>query len=172
MVDRTTTMGDKYGKKGLANQRVQANSKYSHVGSTMSTGRTAASVTTFSKSFKISRLLFKSDHLISNSIRRQIDSKEAQREFLPTQCARTRRTSSGKPAISGSGIARRIQREYLRADGHRLDHDWRDRPRGRQCIGCELCRSESSRNCGWFELPGGRFEGQSRVDCLAHKGIV
>lgn len=119
-----------------------------------------------------SRLLFKSDHLISNSIRRQIDSKEAQREFLPTQCARTRRTSSGKPAISGSGIARRIQREYLRADGHRLDHDWRDRPRGRQCIGCELCRSESSRNSGWFELPGGRFEGQSRVDCLAHKGIV
>lgn len=53
MVDRTTTMGDKYGKKGLANQRVQPNSKYSHVGSTMSTGRTAASVTTFSKYFKI-----------------------------------------------------------------------------------------------------------------------
>ena len=50
MVDRTTTMGDKYGKKGLANQRVQPNSKYSHVGSTMTTGRTVATVATFSKS--------------------------------------------------------------------------------------------------------------------------
>ena len=44
MVDRTTTIGDKYGKKGLANQRVPQTDKYSHIGKTVSTGRTAAQV--------------------------------------------------------------------------------------------------------------------------------
>ena len=49
MVDRTTTMGDKYGKKGFAQKKVPQNSKYSHVTATMTTGRTAAQVEHFSK---------------------------------------------------------------------------------------------------------------------------
>ena len=44
-------MGDKYGKKGLANQRVTTNSKYSHVSSTLQgqVGRTTKQVENFSK---------------------------------------------------------------------------------------------------------------------------
>ena len=49
MVDRTTTLGDKYGKKGFAQKKVPQSSKYSHVSSSLQTGRTAAQVEQFSK---------------------------------------------------------------------------------------------------------------------------
>lgn len=48
MVDRTTTIGDKYGKKGLANQKVPQSSKYTHVTSSVQHGRNASQVEQFS----------------------------------------------------------------------------------------------------------------------------
>ena len=44
MVEKTTTIGDKYGKKGLLNQKVQSNNKYSGVKSSLNTGKKATDV--------------------------------------------------------------------------------------------------------------------------------
>ena len=43
-MEKSTTMGDKYGKKGLMQQKVQPNSKYSGVKSTLNTGKKATDV--------------------------------------------------------------------------------------------------------------------------------
>jgi hypothetical protein len=56
MVDRTTTMGDKYGKKGLLQTKVTGNSKYSNVSSSLNTGKTAKNVTHQSDSLKAKRI--------------------------------------------------------------------------------------------------------------------
>ena len=43
-MEKSTTIGDKYGKKGLMQQKVQSNSKYSGVKSTLNTGKKASDV--------------------------------------------------------------------------------------------------------------------------------
>ena len=44
MVDKTTSIGDKYGKKGLTQQKVHSNAKYSGVKSTLNTGKKVTDV--------------------------------------------------------------------------------------------------------------------------------
>ena len=46
MVDKTTSIGDKYGKKGLTQTKVQSNAKYSGVKGTLDTGKKVTDVTT------------------------------------------------------------------------------------------------------------------------------
>ena len=53
MVDKTTSIGDKYGKKGLTQQKVQSNAKYSGVKSTLNTGK------------KVTDIEAKSDHQVA-----------------------------------------------------------------------------------------------------------
>ena len=44
MVDKTTSIGDKYGKKGLMEKKVTTNTKYSGVKSNLNTGKTVNDV--------------------------------------------------------------------------------------------------------------------------------
>ena len=49
MVDKTTSIGDKYGQKGFTQKKVTSNTKYSGVTSSLNTGKTAKMVVSQSK---------------------------------------------------------------------------------------------------------------------------